>query len=146
MERAYPTSQTLPPSLTHSLRSGDLGRPPQWQHREFLKVCRHWYLSQCVVLDAKHMNCKITVGFFNVSPNRGIRNSPTSIRQEKTGGLRCNWLYEWTWLCGYWFIARHCISIRFHALANCLIEMSRVFTHTSKTLQKSFQFHITFKW
>lgn len=32
MERAYPTTQSLP--LAQSLRSGDQGRPPQSQHRK----------------------------------------------------------------------------------------------------------------
>lgn len=86
-----------PTSLAHSLRSGDR-RWSTSQHREFQKVCRHRYQSQCVVLDAKHTNCKFTVGFFLYFTKPG---NPKLTDVDQTGENR--WLavidYKSEWGC-----------------------------------------------
>lgn len=127
MERAYPTTQSLP-LLLRSLY-GQVIRDAHLSSR----IGNFW---KCAVIDKhmhKHMHCKITVGFFFFF----YRNRRQSARRKQ---LACGAIHykKGTWLCGYWFIVRHRIYIRFYTTTNknCFLEMPCVFTHTS--VQKLF--------
>ncbi len=92
-----PQSRTQPSSLAHSLRSGDRGRPPYSKQREFLKVCRHWYLS------VRCFGCKtwtVNLQWFFLIFHQNGESETHQCRSDRRKPLACGAIdYESEWGC-----------------------------------------------